>query len=122
TVSALVVAPGWAAADWEVMTLRLDGELRAAQDWLIHNVDHSKRLLVSDDFWIFLIDHGFDARPMDGGFYSGTVVFYWAFDFDPAVQKHFPNGWRDFDYVVSTLGMRKDIEQVTETAEAVEHS
>jgi hypothetical protein len=122
TASALVVAPGWAAADREVMTLRLDGELRAAQDWLVHNVDHSKRLLVSDDFWIYLIDHGFDARPMKGGFYSSTVVFYWAFDFDPAVQKHFPNGWRDFDYIVSTLGMRSDIGQVPETREALRHS
>jgi hypothetical protein len=122
TVFALVVAPGWAAADREAMTLRLDGAQRAAHSWLVHNVDHRKRLLVSDDFWIYLIDHGFDAHPMEGGFYSRTVVFYWAFDYDPAVQKYFPNGWRDFDYIVSTQGMRNDIGEVPETAEALKHS
>jgi hypothetical protein len=59
---------------------------------------------------------------MKGGFYSRTVVFYWPFDYDPAVQKYFPNGWQDFDYVVSTQGMRNDIGQVPETAEALKHS
>ena len=36
----------------------------------------------------------------------GVLAFFFAFalplDKDPAVRRHFPQGWRDFDYVVST--------------------
>jgi 4-amino-4-deoxy-L-arabinose transferase-like glycosyltransferase len=122
--SAVVVGPRWVKADRASMTLRLDGPQRAAQQWLVRNVDHSKRLLVNDDTWVHLIEHGFDARPMKGGFYSRTVMFYWSFDFDPAVRPLVPQGWRNFDYVVVTQGMRNDIrdKQVPQTAQAVEHS
>jgi hypothetical protein len=114
--------PGWARADLDAMTVRLDGPHLAAQQWLLHHVDHTKRLLVSDDFWVFLIEHGYDAHPVHGGYFSRTVVFYWPFDFDPAVRRHFPQGWRDLDYVVSTQGMRNDVTQVPRTARALEHS
>jgi hypothetical protein len=121
-VFAIGAAPGWAGADRAAMTLRLDGPTLAAKRWLVRNVDHSKRLLVADDYWVFLIEHGFDAHPVRGGFYSRTVVFYWPFDFDPAVQREFPHGWRDLDYVVSTQGMRNDSAEVPRTARALEHS
>jgi hypothetical protein len=51
-------------------------------------------------------------------------MFYWSFDFDPAVRPLVPQGWRNFDYVVVTQGMRNDIrdKQVPQTAQAVEHS
>jgi hypothetical protein len=124
SVCATVVAPSWVRADRQAMTARLDGPERAAEQWLVTNVDHSKRLLVSNDFWIYLIEHGFDSQPVSGGFYSRTVVFYWSFDFDPAVQRVVPQGWRDFDFIVSTQGMRNDIRdaQVPLTAQAVAHS
>jgi 4-amino-4-deoxy-L-arabinose transferase-like glycosyltransferase len=115
-------APGWRGADRAAMTLRLDGPAVAAKQWILSNVDHSKRLLVADDYWVFLVEHGFDTHPVRGGFFSRTVVFYWPFDFDPAVQREFPQGWKDFDYVVSTQGMRNDATEVPRTAQALAHS
>jgi hypothetical protein len=115
-------APGWAGADRAAMTLRLDGPELGAKQWLLAHVSHRDRVLVADDFWVFLIEHGFDDHAVDGGFFSRTVVFYWPFDFDPAVRRKFPQGWKQLDYIVSTQGMRNDRAQVPRTAAALDHS
>jgi hypothetical protein len=57
-----------------------------------------------------------------GGFYSRTVVSYWPLVYDPAVKRRFPHGWRDFDYIVSTDGMRVTTNQTPNTAAALTHS
>jgi hypothetical protein len=77
---------------------------------------------VGDEFWLYLINHGFDAHPMRGGFYSRTVVSYWPLDYDPAVRRQFPDGWRNFDYVISTQAIRDTTQQTPTTAEAITHS
>jgi hypothetical protein len=118
----LLVAPRWRDGVHAATTLRLDGPERAAQRWLVHNVSHDKRLIVDDEFWIYLIEHGFDARPMRGGFFSQTVVSYWPLDYDPAVKQRFPNGWRDFDYLVSTQAVRSTTTLTPTTAHALDHS
>jgi glycosyltransferase XagB len=105
-VALLVVAPRWARADRTATTVRLDGPQRAAEQWLVTHVRHDQRLIVTDDFWLYLIEHGFDSHPVKGGFNSPTVVSYWPLDKDPAVRRFFPNGWREFDYIVSTQAMR----------------
>jgi hypothetical protein len=125
--SVLVVRPRWARTDGQAMTVQMDGPRLAAEQWLVRNMDRKKRLLVPDQFWIYLIEHGFDNHPVfggsvKGGFYSRTVVFYWPVDYDPAIQRYFPHGWEDFDYVVSTDSMRNDTKQVPTTAKALEHS
>jgi cellulose synthase/poly-beta-1,6-N-acetylglucosamine synthase-like glycosyltransferase len=119
---AIRVAPRWARVDHQAVTTRLDGPERAAQQWVLHHIDRQEHIIVSDDFWIYLIAHGYDAEPVKGGFYSKTVVFYWPLDYDPAVKKAFPSGWRDFDYVISTFGMRNDASQVPTAALAIRHS
>jgi hypothetical protein len=118
----LVVAPHWRDGVHVATTARLDGPERAAQLWLVDNIGHDKRLIVDDEFWIYLIEHGFDARPMRGGFFSQTVVSYWPLDYDPAVKKHFPNRWRDFDYVVSTQAVRSTTTLTPTAAQALDHS
>jgi cellulose synthase/poly-beta-1,6-N-acetylglucosamine synthase-like glycosyltransferase len=118
----LVVAPHWRDGVNAATTSTLDGPERTAQRWLVDNVGHDKRLIVDDGFWIYLIAHGFDARPMRGGFFSQTVVSYWPLDYDPAVKKHFPNGWRDFDYVVSTQAIRSTTTLTPTAARALDHS
>ncbi len=122
-VAALVVSPGWGRYDRAAMTVRYDKAERAAEQWIVSHVGHTQRILVSDNFWIDLIERGFDAKAVKGGFYSRTVLFYWSFDFDPAVERLVPD-WKNIDYVVSTQGMRSDIAnaQVPKTALAVEHS
>ena len=121
-VAALYVAPHWARADREALTVKLDGPQRAAERWLVDHVGHEQRLIVTDDYWIYLIEHGFDSQPVKGGFNSRTVVSYWPLDYDPAVKKLFPDGWRDFDYIVSTQPMRDTAIYTPSTAQALDHS
>lgn len=121
-VAVLVVAPRWIQADRTAMTDRQDGPTRAAEHWLVHNISHTQRLIVTDDFWIYLIQHGFDSHPVKGGFSSRTVVSYWPLDKDPAVRRYFPHGWRDFDYIVSTEAMRDTAHYTPNTAQALQNS
>jgi hypothetical protein len=122
TVVVGLVAPDWTRSDQVAATVRLDDSQRAAEQWLVQNVGHDKRLIVDDGFWIYLVEHGFNADPMTGGFYSRTVVSYWPLDYDPGVRQHFPDGWRDFDYIVSTDSIRGSVGQTPTAALALEHS
>jgi hypothetical protein len=118
----VVVAPRWAHTDHVAMTARLDGSELAAKQWLLANVGHDKRVIVGDEYWLYLIEHGFDQHPMPGGFFSRTVVVYWPLDYDPAVKRRFPDGWRDFDYVVSNQAVRSTLRLTPTTARALDHS
>lgn len=117
-----VVLTRWAHGAETAMTARPDEPARAARRWLVKNVGHEKRLIVDDEFWIHLVEHGFDAEPVRGGFFSRKVVSYWPLDYDPAVKRHSPNGWRDFDYIVSTEPIRATTERTPEAALALNHS
>ena len=121
-VLVLVVAPRWTESDRVATTAQPDGPRRAAERWLADNVGHNERLIVDDGFWIYLIEHGFDHHPMRGGFFSRTVVSYWPLDYDPAVKRHFPHGWRDFNYVVSTQAVRSTTNRTPTAAHALNHS
>jgi hypothetical protein len=118
----LVVAPRWIETDRQATSVKLDGPRRAAERWLVENIGRKERILVGDEFWLYLVEHGFDHRPVRGGFFSRTVVVYWPLDYDPAVQRRFPNGWRDFDYIVSTEAVRVTTELTPMTRQALEHS
>jgi cellulose synthase/poly-beta-1,6-N-acetylglucosamine synthase-like glycosyltransferase len=122
SVAAIHVAPGWARADRAAMTLRLDGPERAAEHWLLHHVGHEQSIIVTDDFWVYLIGHGYDSRPVKGGFNSPTVVSYWPLDKDPAVRRYFPFGWREFSYIVSNGDMRFTAKYTPSTIQALKHS
>jgi 4-amino-4-deoxy-L-arabinose transferase-like glycosyltransferase len=119
---AIGVAPRWERADHRAITDRLDGAERAAQGWVLHHIDRHAHIIVSDDFWIYLIAHGYDSQPVKGGFYSNTVVSFWPLDYDPGVRKQFPGGWRDFDYVISSAFMRSNVAQNPNAAQAIQHS
>jgi hypothetical protein len=58
----LVVAPQWAQGDRTAMTVRLDGLDRAAEQWVVDHVPRDKRIIVDDEYWIYLIEHGYDER------------------------------------------------------------
>jgi hypothetical protein len=116
------VVPRWQQGDSVATTAQADSANREAERWIVNNIGHDKRIIVHDLQWIYLIDHGFDASPVKGGFYSRTVVSYWPLDYDPAVHREFPHGWRDFDYVVSTQAMRGDLSRTPITAAAIAHS
>jgi hypothetical protein len=59
---------------------------------------------------------------MEGGFFSDTVVSYWPLDYDPAVRKAFPQGWRDFNYIVVNQNMLDTMTNTPSSAAAVTHS
>ena len=90
-----VAAPRWVDTDRQAMTVRFDGPRRAAERWLVENVARDERVIVHDEYWIYLVEHGFDHRAVRGGFFSRHVVVYWPLDYDPAVKRRFPRGWRD---------------------------
>ncbi len=118
-----LASPAWIHSANQATTVAVDGPQRAAEAWLVDHVGHDKRLIVGDDFfWIYLIEHGFNSQPVSGGFYSRTVVSYWPLDYDPGVQRLFPQGWRDFDYIVSTEDMRVTTVYTPNTALALQHS
>jgi glycosyltransferase XagB len=122
-IAALLIAvPQWAHNDAAATSQRPDGPQRAAKSWLVSHIGHDKRLIVSDEYWLYLIEHGFDQHPVRGGFFSRTVVVYWPLDYDPAVKRRFPNGWRDFDYIVSTEAVRSTLKLTPTTAQALDHS
>jgi hypothetical protein len=118
----LVVMPQWAHDDRVARTVRLDGPERAAKLWLLQNIPHDKRLIVGDEYWLHLVENGFDHHPVQGGFFSRTVIVYWPLDYDPAVKRRFPHGWRDFDFIVSTQAVRSTLRLTPTTARALEHS
>jgi hypothetical protein len=115
-------APGWTRGDQVATTVTLDGSLRSAEQWLVENLSHRQRLIVGDEVWIYLVEHGFDSQPVKAGFYSRTLVTMWQLDRDPAVQAYFPLRWREFDYIVSTQAMRDNIYDNPSTAQALQHS
>ncbi|HEV3281837.1 MAG TPA: glycosyltransferase [Acidimicrobiales bacterium] len=121
-VATLYVAPRWARADHAAVTLPLDGPELATEQWLLAHVGHQQRVIVTDDIWVYLIQHGFDSQPVRGGFNSPTVVSYWPLDKDPAVTRYFPDGWREFDYIVSNAAMRDTATFVPNTEQALAHS
>jgi hypothetical protein len=122
-VAAVVtVAPHWSHEARAATTVKDDRTTRAAKEWIVAHVPVDKRVIVGDEFWIYLVEHGADTTPVRGGFYSRTVVSFWPLDYDPAVRRYFTNGWRDFDYIVSTESMRASLKQTPETARALTHS
>jgi len=120
--AAIHVAPEWVRADHAAMTVQVDTPERAADRWLLQHVGRKQRLIVSDDFWVYLIAHGFDSQPVKGGFNSPTVISYWPLDKDPAVRRYLPLGWREFNYIVADGDMRKTAKQLPDTFEALKHS
>jgi glycosyltransferase XagB len=120
--AAVYVAPRWTNVDRAAMTVRLDTPELEAENWLLQHVGHEQRLIVTDDFWVYLIGHGYDSHPVQGGFNSPTVVSYWPLDKDPAVKRFFPYSWREFDYIVSTPAMRDTSNGTPNTALALQNS
>jgi hypothetical protein len=104
------------------MTNRQDGADRAAAAWIIDHLARDKRIIVGDEFWIYLIEHGYNDQPMRGGFFSDTVISYWPLDYDPAVKQAFPQGWRDFSYIMVTQAMIYSIRYTPTAAAAISHS
>jgi hypothetical protein len=120
--AALFFASRWPTGDRIATTVSLDSPERAAEQWLVDHVGPGKRLIVTDQYWIYLIEHGYNDQPMPGGFFSKTVVSYWPLDYDPAVKNAFPRGWHEFNYIVVNQDMLGTLKQTPSSAAAIDHS
>ena len=67
--------------------------MRQAQQWIEQNVPKTDRLIVDDAFWVDLVRDGRDRR---------NVVWAYKVDTDEQVQGWAPDGWTDYEWVVST--------------------
>jgi hypothetical protein len=81
------------------------------------HVPRTDTLLVDDNLWIDLVDDGYR---------KDNVVWFWELDSDPDVERRFPEGWRQIDYVVVTDTVIVNVEAVPtgipSVVEAIAHS
>ncbi len=118
TIAAATIALGVAAPVWGVqlrglLLADLDAPMRQAEAWVDTNVDRDYRVVVDDSMWVDLVRAGF---PRD------NVIWYYKVDTDPAVQAQAPNGWRDYDYIVTTNSMRTFPDGSPTVSEALRNS
>ena len=111
--AAALAAPLWFSDLRGLLLADLDRPLRDAQSWVEDNVPRDHRLLVDDAIWVDLVEAGF---PRD------HVVWYYKVDTDPAVAVLAPQGWRDYDYIVSTESLRILAPDQPQVAQALANS
>jgi hypothetical protein len=121
-VLAIVLWPSWHSADTFATSTDQNANQHAAVSWIDGNIDNRARVLVDDTYYVDLMDAGFRPR-------FGAVWFYkldYATNLDPSVQRALPNGWRSFDYVVSSPVMRSALAQnpgsMRQVRDALAHS
>lgn len=96
-LAAVVTAPMWLAQAPGLLAIDQDQPMRQAEDYVMAYVPRDDRVIVDDAIWVDLVRAGFDRD---------HVVWYYKVDTDKDVQASAPNGWRDYDYIVSTNSMR----------------
>ncbi|MEU3601487.1 glycosyltransferase family 39 protein [Streptomyces sp. NPDC006798] len=99
---AVAVVPAWAEGNHDALTQDANRHYRAAAAWFETEIDDpaATRVLVDDALWLDLVHDGYEPG-------TGVIWFYKA-DLDPEVIEAMPRGWRDIDYVVSSLTVRRD--------------
>jgi hypothetical protein len=99
-LTAFVVGPGWLRSDAQATTTNPEAHLNAAEQWILMNLPKDKRVLVTDTLWIDMVRAGWSPQ---------RVIWFYKIDSDPAVQRQYPRGWKDFDYIVSTDEIRASV-------------
>jgi Dolichyl-phosphate-mannose-protein mannosyltransferase/Domain of unknown function (DUF4397) len=105
-----VTGTAWAPTLRYLLTADADAPLRQAEQWISENVPHQDRLVVDDALWVDLVSDGRDRR---------DVVWFYKLDTDTAVQSWSPDGWRDYDWVVSSPSLRAGTPSAGQLADAV---
>ena len=95
--AALLVTPAWSRGIAREDHADHNRGYRQALRFLISSVPHQSTLIVDDNMWLDLVQGGFDRD---------RVVWMYKLRRDPAVDCRYPDGWRDFDYIVVTPVMR----------------
>lgn len=110
-------APTWAAADRQAMTYKVNTALFQAERFVAAHVPRTASIVVDENAWIDLVDEGFSPS---------RVVSFWELNTDPDVERRYPRGWRQMDYVLVTNTIRVNIVSGTGSlrpiVEAIAHS
>ncbi len=112
-VAVLAAGPLWAAQLRGFLLADLDRPLRDAEAWMTQNAPADSRMLVDDAMWVDLVRAGFERE---------NVVWYYKADTDTDVQQLAPDGWRDYDYVITTDSMRTFPTEFPTVRQAIENS
>ncbi|WP_278102838.1 hypothetical protein AB0870_15670 [Microbacterium proteolyticum] len=112
-VAVIAAGPLWAAQLRGFLLADLDRPLRDAESWMTQNAPADARMLVDDAMWVDLVRAGFERE---------NVVWYYKADTDTDVQELTPDGWRDYDYVVTTDSMRTFPTEFPTVRQAIENS
>ncbi|MFJ4036550.1 glycosyltransferase family 39 protein [Microbacterium sp. NPDC090007] len=112
-VAVLAAGPLWAAQLRGFLLADLDRPLRDAEAWMSQNAPADSRMLVDDAMWVDLVRAGFERE---------KVVWYYKADTDTDVQELAPDGWRDYDYVITTDSMRTFPTDFPTVRQAIENS
>jgi hypothetical protein len=107
-----VVGPGWRERDHRLSTIDRDRPMTQAEQWIDANVPRTSPILVDDALWVDLVRSG---RP------PTRVVWFWKLDRDPEIKARYPDGWRHFEYVVSTTAVRGSFYELPYVSAALEH-
>ena len=111
-VAVTLIGPGWLEGDRRLMTTDRDHPMTQAEQWIDANVPRTVPILVDDSLWVDLVRSG---RP------PARVVWFFKLDNDPEIKARYPDGWRQFGYVVSTAGVRGSFYTLPSIAAALEH-
>jgi hypothetical protein len=111
-VAVNLIGPGWLERDRRLMTTDRDHPMTQAERWIDANVPRTAPILVDDSLWVDLVRSG---RP------PARVVWFFKLDNDPEIKARYPDGWRQFRFVVSTAGVRGSFYELPSIAAALEH-
>jgi hypothetical protein len=121
-VLAFLIVPAWRRGDSHAMRANQTRPEAAAEHWIEAHIPHKARLLIDDTMYVDLVDAGFAPR-------YGVVWFYklgFTNNLDPAIVRHLPLGWREFDYVISTPDVRSALAHdpggYAQASDAIAHS
>jgi 4-amino-4-deoxy-L-arabinose transferase-like glycosyltransferase len=117
-----LIAPGWIRGDTFAMHRNLTTPQIQAEHWIETHVKRQARLIVDDTMYVDLVRAGF--RPRYGAVWFSKLSF--ASNLDPAIRRHLPKGWHEFDFVIDSPDMRNsmysDPAGYTEVSDAIKHS
>jgi Dolichyl-phosphate-mannose-protein mannosyltransferase len=107
------VGPTWQEVNRRLMTVDRDRPMTQAKEWIDANVPRTSPILVDDSIWVDLVR---SDRP------PARVVWFWKLDRDPEIKARYPDGWRHFQYVVSTTAVRGSSYELPEVTAALQHA
>ncbi len=121
-ILAAVITPSWVSGDTLATTATATGPQVQAEHWIEAHVPRKDRVLIDDTMYVDLVRAGFTPR-------YGVVWFYklgFGNNLDPAVMRHLPHGWKQFDYVVDSPVIRSALQQdpggYPQVQDAITHS